>query len=328
MIFFSDNDKLLDEDFEINYIKMSEVKLQFTHRHKENPEEKLSFKLVDLKEVDSLSKVSAQESNSTSQRTPTSVIPKTQTDSCSTSLKLESEEQSCEIKPAVLTLEIHDGEPVEKKLKLPFGICPFCDKEIDSEYGSNSLTEKGLASIIDSMLKKNDTSRQFYKGQRVHQVCRQDYINPYRNALFTPENKQSSDQFDFDNHCLFCGGEFDEHRKAYRYRKANLKSSLLKACEKRKDKLAKDVKERLDLVDNICLANVGYHFTCNSSFHKTGRPVDNSAENAFQDVVQYVKENCGKKLIVKDLVKYMAEKLQNAYAEPYSHPWMKKKFID
>ena len=188
------------EDLAMNYINMSEVKLQFTD--KDNPEKKLSFKFSDMKGLDTLSKALSKRNNSAD---PCPRVLEANTGSSNMLIKLENVDQSSEVTPSTPSTHSLEGvekevvlpfdesdEPVEKKLKLKFGICPLCKEEIDSEYGSSSLTERGLASLLEVKGKRTDTSFHFYKGQRVHQLCRQYYINPDRNKKKPPPEKKKT----------------------------------------------------------------------------------------------------------------------------------------
>lgn len=222
---------------------------------------------------------------------------------------------------------------IKKKPTFETSICPFCQEEILPEDTFNCLLNKGLRSVVEAMTKRKDSTLKCFKGQRVHRKCKVAYTDPQlieNHLKYMEKGKEKHDQFDFDRRCLFCGCYFNDLKPSVRFRNSTVKAEILKRCEIRGDLWANLVKERISLVDDICLANVGCHRGCNVMFKAklTEKPIDKCPEAAFEEALSYLLSNHGQNLTIKDLIDYMAWRLQNSTAQLYSITLMNEKLLE
>jgi hypothetical protein len=119
---------------------------------------------------------------------------------------------------------------------------------------------------------------------------------------------------------------------------------ILDTCTKRNDEWSRQVKARIDFVNDLHAADAVYHTVCNVNFRtlkqvpkqflsdesssakrfKVGRPKDMTQAEAFTKVIEYLEKNDEEQIIINDLVKKMGEYLADTESEPYSSKYMKQ----
>ena len=246
--------------------------------------------------------------------------------------------------------------------------CKICGSLIDIGNRSSYaiLTDKGATTIREKSKERKDTGSQastIEKGDCVHNKCRQNYTNPKAVALdkkrkheqesttFKKPKLRSSASFDYKTSCLYCTCVIFQRdfrdRKAYMVMSKNREFEL-EVCEKRTDDLAVSVKGRVSFANDLHAADAVYHVACDAAFRSgnslpkkfsdnysessttsfSGRPVSNVKEKAFNDVIDYLRENDDEQITITDLVALMQGFLEGSDEEAYSAKYFKKRLLE
>ena len=108
-----------------------------------------------------------------------------------------------------------------------------------------------------------------------------------------------------------------------------MKTSIMAKCKERNDTWGNQVNSRLAMVHDLHAADAIYHKQCSSNFRtqkqipksyetieqaskkiKTGRPVIDDVQKAYDEVVQYLIDNDDEQITVQDLVDHMDKTLR------------------
>lgn len=225
------------------------------------------------------------------------------------------------------------------------------------------VKKKGLSTIIQSSKEREDGLWNHLVGDNigsteVHVDCRKTYtrkssIDAARKALSSihpdlasPVKKKlrTDSEFDYRRNCLICANECSEEKERklpanYRQsiqnvRTFNLKESLMKICEHRKDTVGKDVKRRIEGVLCLIAAEAKYHKTCMDRFRcsipsensaTAGRPQNTESLAAFNKVCDFIEEDDDCQFSLADLLQIMGD---DAYTEKHFKNKLKKRYGD
>lgn len=239
--------------------------------------------------------------------------------------------------------------------------CAICKESIVNN--GVALTSKGIDGINRASKERGDTV-DVREGDSVHIACRKRYTNPSyiskslrqkeeRHPVPRTLRSQSSVQFDFRRDCLFCGNEINQEQERKRgrvvctVRTMDIQDTILNACKVRCDDWAESVKSRIQSVHDLPAADAMYHHLCSTNFRtkmripapfndqpplkkrKSGRPINNTANDAFLKVAQYL-ENIDDQVTVLDLIKKMEEYLAESATDStaYSNRYMKERILE
>ena len=234
-------------------------------------------------------------------------------------------------------------------------ICKICSKSDGEQNERVSIKNKGATGLNEASKKRGD-GREFKAGDRLHKVCRRDYTNanniastnsPTINAL-TPKKTRASQgsSFNFRTNCFLCGNCLTDREITHQdyvsvlCKDKEVDISLKRAIEGRKyDRWAIEVQGRLASCNDLRAEDAVYHRACNSNFRtgkdrpkyydqdlnsaskKRGRPSDQTKENAFAKVIDYLIQNDEEQITIEDLTGLMSKYCE----EPYSNKYMKQK---
>ena len=196
----------------------------------------------------------------------------------------------------------------------------------------------------------------FVPGQIVHIDCRKAFCHPNQlnkeksppSSFSSPKTRQSSssNKFDFETKCLFCG--FDAKYKdgkrgndIHPVSTLEFEFTIREACTSRCDEWGDTVLGRLESANDLPAAEARYHQACSTNFRagynvpklymsdsvtpKKGRPSNTSTDQAFSQLMGYFEEHECEQMTVSDLV----EKMNKLCGElSYSTVYMKKKILE
>lgn len=168
--------------------------------------------------------------------------------------------------------------------------CPLCSESLSDGRRTAVLRQKGSESVNRASEKRGCNVRT-QPGQRVHEYCRQQHVNPLciERDLRRPDDPDSAvpcvlrseyPKFDFKEHCLYCGtlAKYQKCNKrgvdVYCVRTIDFKKTVLEDCRKRQSKNSEDswsqiVAGRLAYVNDLPSEDAVYHQTCSVNF-RTG----------------------------------------------------------
>ena len=229
----------------------------------------------------------------------------------------------------------------------------------DLEDGSSEfavLTQKGCDKINEV-----DSSIGAQPGRKVHTKCRLDLIRPHsykqdgmpkaKDSSPAVRRRSTSLPFNVQEQCIFCGlpAKYTGKKKGYDVipvRTMEFQDTVLMICKERTDPWSQVVLGRLEYLRDLHASDAVYHQTCSSNFRTgkdipaqyssdtdngakrtkvQGRPVDTVRSSAFENIVQYLRDNEEEQLTLKDLSSKMEEYLEGTNEEPYSVAYLKKK---
>ena len=246
--------------------------------------------------------------------------------------------------------------------------CIFCHQAVTKKESVVTLTAKGCLGIAHASKTRGDQINS-EPGKKVHNQCRRDYCNTHtiaasrKRSLDTSSStsvpcvlRSAKPSFNYNEHCVFCGNTdtYDHRRTVHGQRLVKVQTSEFHAeidtlCDTRKDDWAKDVKGRLNNVNDLFAADTVYHQVCSVNFRtnkaiprqfvtceedsqaKRGRPRDSAQIDAFLKVASYLQENDDEQTTINDLIEKLKEYLEDTDYGPYGFTYMKdqlKRFGD
>lgn len=239
----------------------------------------------------------------------------------------------------------------EDKMDTVIEKCVICDQSLSNGFPPVQLRQKGSDSI-NKASKARGSNITTKVGQCVHIQCRKVFTNPKQISSDQKRMKvqespsfctlrSETPQFKFKEHCLFCGEAAKcENKKrsvdVFPVRTSDFQSNISKICEERNDVWGKLVASRLAFAIDLHAADAVYHQSCNVNFctlksvpkqHSSystlkrmnyGRPQDLDRSRAFQQTVQFFRENDEEQLTLSDLTEKMQECLQGSGFQAYS----------
>lgn len=231
------------------------------------------------------------------------------------------------------------------------GICVLCNTF--TEGRSLVTVKRGLSTIINACKRRGDIdlSKQLegLTSVEVHEKCRKDYtrensitadvkssqsssVNPTSYSPVKKKLRTSDELFSYKTHCLICGmvcsEEFEKKLSQERrdmihnVETFELKNTLLSQCLKLNDEAAKTIARRVTGVLCLVAHEARYHEKCLSKFllknpqssSRVGRPEDIRRSEAFERVLQYLKNNDDCQFTMTELLNVMGE---DAYSAKY-----------
>ena len=240
-------------------------------------------------------------------------------------------------------------------------LCGICKENIDCEKPCSRLTQKGSNSISIASKKRND-NLVVLPGQYVHVECRKQYCNPnviLRDAKNQGKSNDSRltrsryDTFSFSKHCMFCGqpAKLDGRKHGhdvFAVRTIEFQKKITDICKLRNDPWAEVIHARLQVASDLPAVDAVYHQICSINFRtfkdipmmhnseqtkkckfSPGRPVNNEAETAFINSIEYLKQNEEEQITVLDLVNRMKEVCgEKSYGVQYTKQKLQEYFGD
>ena len=156
--------------------------------------------------------------------------------------------------------------------------CAFCGKNLDDCHPTVVLRAKG-SDRVNRASKERGSSVRTQAGQRVHMKCRNNFTNPTRieqdqkdcTDKLTSRIRRSEIQFNFKEHCLFCGqpAKYEDKKRrcaVFPVRTKNFQSEIIRTCEKRKDDWSNLVAGRIAFAHDLHAADAIYHQICSVNF--------------------------------------------------------------
>ncbi len=160
--------------------------------------------------------------------------------------------------------------------------------------------------------------------------------------------RSQTSRFKFNEHCLFCGelAKYENNKRGngiFPVRTSDFQASISKICDERDDDWGKVVAGRLAYVIDLHAGDALYHQQCSVNFHtlknvpkqhssssgtkrvNCGRPEDLDRSGAFQQTVDFFRENDEEQLTITDLIGKMQECLEGSGYQAYSQVYMKQK---
>lgn len=160
--------------------------------------------------------------------------------------------------------------------------------------------------------------------------------------------------FSYRDMCLFCGmpDKYNGKKKNFKLipvRTFDFQKGLLEHCRVRSDDWSKEVQGRIEFINDLHAADAVYHTVCNGNFrsgrsipkyfikemgtdhsskHKkvrAGRPKEVSRVEAFEKVIDDLRQNDDEQTTIGDLVNNMKQYLDEE--EPYSFRHMKEQLL-
>ena len=167
--------------------------------------------------------------------------------------------------------------------------CVFCDQNLNDGQPTITLTAKG-SNGVNGPSKIRGSSIRTEVDQSVHQECQrlftdQKNVASTKNQLqdrHTPHVLRStSQQFNFNEHCLFCGSlqssmTGKEPNDAF---PDDFKASVSEVCGTRNDDRAKLVVGMIAYAEDLHAKNAVYHQACSVKF-RTGKQVPKQYSSA------------------------------------------------
>ena len=240
-------------------------------------------------------------------------------------------------------------------------LCGICKENIDCEKPCSRLTQKGSNSISIASKKRND-NLVVLPGQYVHVECRKQYCNPnviLRDAKNQGKSNDSRltrsryDTFSFSKQCMFCGqpAKLDGRKHGhdvFAVRTIEFQKKIIDICKLRNDPWAEVIHARLQVASDLPAVDAVYHQICSINFRtfkdipmmhnseqtkkckfSQGRPVNNEAETAFINSIEYLKQNEEEQITVLDLVNRMKEVCgEKSYGVQYTKQKLQEYFGD
>ena len=193
----------------------------------------------------------------------------------------------------------------------------FAQKWPHQNQNLEKLGKKGLSSLTEVSIKKNDglcNRIDSIENIYVHEKCYKNYTHPtsIQKAKYNNDSSSKDKQrklstriekvFDYKTHCLICAGQVDfpdmyKNPKAKRQSSVSsvvtvgskrkevvIQNTLLAMCEKRQDKIAVDVKARIQFAGDIRAVEAIYHRRCMQRFMSGGGITSKNTRNL--DVVR------------------------------------------
>ncbi|XP_028418322.1 uncharacterized protein LOC114543611 [Dendronephthya gigantea] len=212
-------------------------------------------------------------------------------------------------------------------------ICILCDEELLAE--ESVTVTRGMETIRKSSEQRGDGIAERLDGLSsidVHIICRKNYTRQSSiKAVLQPSPKKqktlrsSMTQFNFKQHCLFCGDDCDisiETKKPLARRKSiheirtiTCKTTIANAASERDDEWGQIVLSRVESAIDLVAAEARYHGNCYANFlklpskRKPGRPQDNDLAEAYEKLFSYLSENDECQYSVDELLHKLAEYL-------------------
>ena len=239
--------------------------------------------------------------------------------------------------------------------------CPFCEEDVENGMETVSLGQKGCDRIDEASQSRGNNSLRVFVGQRVHVNCRKRYTDKKDISIHSNRNKReacvekrrlrSEGFFHFADHCVFCGTLTEQSSKkggendVFPVRTSDFQRTILNVCCERGDAWADSVRGRIEFAQDLHAADAIYHQACSVNFRtglqipsayvnpgqakrpRSGRPSDVRKDEAFNQVIEFLRQNDEEQITVGDLVSKMAEILGDD-VEPYSAKYMRSKLLD
>ena len=163
--------------------------------------------------------------------------------------------------------------------------------------------------------------------------------------------RHSEIQFNFKEHCLFCGqpAKYENKKRiceVFPVRTKNFQSEIIRTCEKRKDDWSNLVAGRIAFAQDLHAADAIYHQICSVNFrtlkklpqqfsatvdkssNAIGRPEEADRQEAFLRTMVFFEDNDDEQITIVDLVMKTEQLLQQSESDSYSVTYMKKKLLD
>lgn len=204
----------------------------------------------------------------------------------------------------------------------------------------------------------------FYVGQKFHTHCRKNYANALviKKDLRQKNKKGIGRQVEwsspiklrskigkpFSNQtdCILCGEAILNYEITYAVSTVSCEQTLRDVCTERNDKWARDVRRRMEAVNDLIAVKAQYHQQCSSNF-RTQRAIPRKRKtlteaevptkklfaderfDAFLAVAEYLKSNDDEHTSVNDLKSKMQEILlqKGSKMEAYSEKYLKEKLL-
>ena len=240
--------------------------------------------------------------------------------------------------------------------------CKICNESFSDGNTSVVLRAKGSNGVNHASAQRG-SSIVTIPGDRVHIECRRSYckaeniardnVIPSLQQQQIKHNLRSEHNFNFQEHCLFCGQptEIDKKHKQrekidiYPVRTGDFQEMIVQVCHLRNDEWSDTVLGRMSSVHDLHAADAVYHNICNTNFRnmknipsqfsanpgnkpkrlKLGRPEDYERTTAVLKVANFLEEYDDEQITIQDLIVKMTEYLQDTGCEPYCAKWMKIK---
>ena len=235
-------------------------------------------------------------------------------------------------------------------------ICKICNKEIDVGQSTVTLTDRGSAGVNNASIERGGEAFSL-PGDEVHVDCRRSFTDKKRIQVAkrrvqteTPDEPgpslRSISTFDFRVHCLFCGtpvnvADKKRGKTGSAVQTMVFQNSIKRLCDDRDDEWGREVKGRINTVNDLHAADTIYHQTCSVNFRTkrhipapfsppsakrqrvVGRPIEEQQQGAFERTMEYFVDNDDEQITVADLV----EKMKEYCSEPYTVRYMKDRVI-
>ena len=236
--------------------------------------------------------------------------------------------------------------------------CVFCSKYLGNGEQTTKLGAKGC----DGISKANDLRQadiSVAPGQVVHTNCRKDFCSQLSierdnrkrdctggSSVTVRARRSASSAFHYSEHCLFCGtpDKYQGRQKTHKLipvRTMDFQKKVTERCVERNDAWSETVKARVDFVQDLHAADAVYHNICSINFRtgkqiphqfltvpskrpKYGRPADDTRNDAFIKVAEYLKANDEEQTTIPDLIEKMGEFLAGTDCTPYGFTYMKE----
>jgi len=236
--------------------------------------------------------------------------------------------------------------------------CVFCSKSLGNGEQTTKLGAKGC----DGISKANDLRQadiSVAPGQVVHTNCRKDFCSQLSierdnrkrdctggSSVTVRARRSASSAFHYSEHCLFCGtpDKYQGRQKTHKLipvRTMDFQKKVTERCVERNDAWSETVKARVDFVQDLHAADAVYHNICSINFRtgkqiphqfltvpskrpKYGRPADDTRNDAFIKVAEYLKANDEEQTTIPDLIEKMGEFLAGTDCTPYGFTYMKE----
>lgn len=244
-------------------------------------------------------------------------------------------------------------------------VCVFCESNVDvNSPDTVSLREKGAKSV-NEVSKSRNCPIEVSVGQRVHVLCRKQFVNWKTSASKrfkaesdseknTPVLRSKSLTFNFQENCFLCGKSKEIKCVAnnttidvFQVRCDSINDSLKKICETRGDDWSQQVLGRINYINDLHAADAFYHQICSVNFRTgknmpslvvkptvenasrgfcKGRKTDVERHEAFIKAMACLYENQEDQITIQDLILKMKELLPDENA--YCFTFMKQKILE
>lgn len=226
--------------------------------------------------------------------------------------------------------------------------CLLCEENLSVGKTVN-VKQKGLNTLIKSSERRKDGKSEKLGGLSsviVHVSCRKDYtrednikaalknITESEGSTISPTKgklRSSITSFDFKNACFYCTEiidaafyekekkkEISKRVKVHRVQTVHVKGSILQAAEKRGDKWAREVNQRLEGISDLVAVEAVYHERCYINFFKkpttrgkSGRPLVDDVTTAMEVIFDFIENSDDCQFSLSDLINLLKDYVPN-----------------